>query len=79
MKKNRILDVNQGGGDAFLEDDEIYCLNRDITAPAHLVMVLVDVRCGSGNTKHFNRPIRLTLGLFSVHFGHINDQSVIPR
>lgn len=31
--------------------DEIYCLTRDITAPAHLVTVLVGIRCGLGLKK----------------------------
>ena len=29
-----------------------YCLSRDITAPAHLVMMLVDIRCGSEGKKN---------------------------
>ena len=42
-------------------------MTRDITAPAHLVMVLVDIRSGTG--KKVDRQIRPTLGLFSVRFG----------
>ena len=45
-----------------------YCLTRDITVPAHLVIVLVDIWCRSENKTKKSRQLG-PLGLFSVHFG----------
>ena len=54
--------------------DDVYCLPRDITTPAHLVVVLVDISC-SEERKRFNRQIRPTLGLFSVDFEPVYDHN----
>ena len=48
---------------------------RDITAPAHAVTALVDIRCGSEIEKHYSRQVRRSSGLFLVHFGPVYDQN----
>ena len=60
---------------------DIYCLTRHITAPAHLVMVSVDIRCGSGKKQRISvgklgyfRPIfRPIFGSFWAFLSKIAD------
>ena len=52
--------------------DDIYCLTRDNTALTHLVIALVNIRCGLDENKSVNMPY---LRPNSVHFGPIYDQN----
>lgn len=74
----RTLDVNQHFFLSCLFGDHIRrhllfsSWYYNITATAHLAMVLIDIRCGSQRKK--NIPIG-KLGLLSVHFGPVYDQN----